>query len=207
MYKVFIQDKPIFFISEDEITNNDGIFIRSSLALEHRDYVLRKVAKLPAGMSVYIVADDPASGIESFFSEYEMIEAAGGIVKRKDEYLFIKRNGLWDIPKGKMEAGEEPEISAIREIEEECGIKGPEVNDLVLITYHTYAYKGIPTIKKTYWFALTYDGPKKGKPQLEEGITKVSWKKAEKLEKVLENTYASITDVVHAYFAKDAIAE
>jgi len=200
MYKVFIQDKPIFFISPDEITNNDGIFIRSELARQHQDYVFRMVAKLPAGVALYILSEDPSAEIGAFFSDYQMVEAAGGIVKRKDEFLFIKRNGLWDLPKGKMEDGESPEVCAKREIEEECGIEGPEVKELVLITYHTYAYKDIPTIKKTYWYALTYDGPKKGTPQLEEGITRVSWKKEEKMDKALQKTYASIVDVVRTYF-------
>ena len=36
MYKVFIQNKQIFFISEKEMKNYDGIFIREGLALAEK---------------------------------------------------------------------------------------------------------------------------------------------------------------------------
>ena len=138
--------------------------------------------------------------MELFFENHHKVEAAGGIVKRKEKYLFIKRNGLWDIPKGKLENNESPEEGALREIEEECGISNFTINKHITTTYHTYEYKGIPTLKKTYWFSFKYDGPKKGNPQLEEGITKIAWKKKEDMNKILENTYASIADVIHSYF-------
>jgi 8-oxo-dGTP pyrophosphatase MutT (NUDIX family) len=200
MYKVFIQDRPIFFISNAEMNNFEGIFITQNTANQMQALVLDLVDKTPPDVYVFITGEDPALGIETFFSNYDQVEAAGGIVRRKDKYLFIKRNGRWDIPKGKMERGENPRETAQREIEEECGIVGPEVGPLILVTYHTYDYKGKPTIKKTYWYELTYDGPRKGTPQLEEGITKVSWKNADKIDKVLENTFVSIMDVISAYF-------
>lgn len=200
MYKVFIQDRPIFFITEDEISNNTGIFVPQSLAEKHNAYLQNLVQETPQDLSIFILCTDPDSALSLFFEGFDRVEAAGGIVKRKDKYLFIKRFGMWDLPKGKMDPGETPEITAKREIEEECGIQNPEVKELILITYHTYLYKGIPTIKKTYWYELTYDGPKEVKPQEEEGITKVSWKGKDKLEKVLQQTYGSIQDVLSAYF-------
>jgi len=203
MYKVFIQDRPIFFISSAEIKNFEGIFITQDAANQMQGLILDLVDKTPRDIYVFITGEDPALGIETFFAGYDQVEAAGGIVKRKDKYLFIKRNGRWDIPKGKMEKGENPRETAQREIEEECGIEGPKVEGLILVTYHTYDYKGKPTIKKTYWYELTYDGPRKGTPQLEEGITKVSWKSMDKIDKVLENTFVSIVDVIAAYFHTD----
>ena len=44
------------------------------------------------------------------------------MVRKADAYLFILRNVVWDIPKGKLEKGETPELAAVREIEEECGL-------------------------------------------------------------------------------------
>ena len=200
MYKVFIQDRPIFFITEGEISNYDGILIPQVLGEKHNAYIRNLVQELPQEISIYILCSDPEAAISTFFEGFELIEAAGGIVRRKNKYLFIKRFGKWDLPKGKMDEGETPEITAQREIEEECGIAGPELKDLLLITYHTYAYQGRPTLKKTYWYAMTYDGPKDVKPQEEEGITKVSWKSKDKIGKVLDNTYGNITDVLNAYF-------
>lgn len=201
MYKVFIQDKPIFFIQNNDFSHYNGIFIPENLGKNHHAYFADLAKNLPEGLSVYVLCEDPARTVETFFSDHVLEEAAGGIVKRKNKYLFIKRNGLWDLPKGKMDEGETPEITARREIEEECGIVAPVVKDLILITYHTFSFRGRPTLKKTYWYELTYDGPKEVSPQLEEGITKVSWKKSDKLDKALANTYNSIRDVVHTYFA------
>ena len=53
------------------------------------------------------------------------VPAAGGIVQNEHrEVLFIFRKGKWDLPKGKMEKAERPEVAAIREVEEECGVTG-----------------------------------------------------------------------------------
>jgi 8-oxo-dGTP pyrophosphatase MutT (NUDIX family) len=200
MYKVFIQDRPIIFISVEEIAKFDGFFISHSIGEKHNQYILNLMSELPKGIQLYVFGENPKKEMISFFKDYEIIEAAGGIVKKDDKYLFIKRNGIWDLPKGKVEPSESTVMAAKREIEEECGIKNPTVNDLILITYHTYVYAGVPTLKKTFWYELSYDGSKKLKPQLEEGITKVTWIERNKVEKKYNKTYASIKDVMDAYF-------
>ncbi len=200
MYKVFIQNRPIFFISAKEIEKYDGIFVKEKFAITDKVELTELLTNLPTHLFLHIICENPEVTLSLFFENYQKIEAAGGIVKRKEKYLFIKRNGLWDIPKGKLESDETPEIGALREIEEECGITNFQLTEHITTTYHTYAYKGIPTLKKTYWYGFEYDGPKKGIPQTEEGITKIAWKKKEDLNKILENTYASIADVIYSYF-------
>ncbi|ULT24020.1 NUDIX domain-containing protein [Sphingobacterium sp. E70] len=57
-------------------------------------------------------------------SKLKIIKAAGGLVKNGDgDYLFIYRLGKWDLPKGKVEDNEKMKEAAVREVEEECGIK------------------------------------------------------------------------------------
>ncbi len=52
------------------------------------------------------------------------VRAAGGIVSAPDgSMLLILRNGRWDLPKGKVEPGETLLLAALREVEEETGIK------------------------------------------------------------------------------------
>lgn len=52
------------------------------------------------------------------------VRAAGGIVTAPDgTMLLIRRNGRWDLPKGKVEAGETLLQAALREVEEETGIR------------------------------------------------------------------------------------
>ncbi len=200
MYKVFIQNDPLFFVNVEKIHSLDGIFIRQSLANANRDYIFSLLGNTSRNTPVILFSDDPEGGISSFFEDYDFVAAAGGIVKRKEKYLFIKRNGIWDLPKGKIDEGENPEAAAIREIHEECGVLCEKVNELITITYHTYIYEGRPTIKKTYWYSLDYNGSKDLVPQAEEGITKVKWYGLKKIRKVRQETFASLVDVIDSYF-------
>ena len=53
-----------------------------------------------------------------------MIAGGGKVYNPKNEILFIFRNGKWDLPKGKAEAKETINLTALREVEEETGITG-----------------------------------------------------------------------------------
>lgn len=146
------------------------------------------------------VSPNPKSALKYFFSNFKKIKAAGGIVKSDDQQLFIKRNGKWDIPKGKMEKGEKPRETAIREIQEECGLEGNLTIDSKLMkTFHCYFMFDESVLKKTTWFVLNYDGSKIVKAQAEEGITEVVWLKKNQLAKVKKNTYSSVRDVLEYY--------
>ena len=54
-----------------------------------------------------------------------MIRAAGGVVARDGRVLVVHRPGHadWSLPKGKLEAGETWEAAALREVEEETGLR------------------------------------------------------------------------------------
>ena len=84
-----------------------------------------------------------------FCSHYQLIEAAGAVVvNSKSEVLWILRNGKWDLPKGKVEKEEKVEDAAVREVEEECAVRGINRGALLGVTYHTYLYKGEAIKKK-----------------------------------------------------------
>jgi len=132
------------------------------------------------------------------FEGYELIEAAGGLVQKNNKYLFIKRNGKWDIPKGKLEKGEGVESAAVREIEEECGLEQPIINSHLINTWHTYELKNKRILKKTYWYLLTAkDDDRELIPQEEEGITEVKYLALNELEEVRKNTFTSIIEVIN----------
>ena len=202
MYKVFIENRPIIFAQNDALLTNTYCIASELLEKGEEDLALI-VKSVPKKKNIVVLSDQIEEEFARIFSEYDFIEAAGGIVKRKKKYLFIKRNGFWDIPKGKLEKKESIEEGAIREIEEECGIAGPIIVSRVGITYHTYRYENKPTIKKTYWFAMEYEGPKQLKGQLEEGITKVEWLKIDELDKVKKKTFPSILEVIQLYFEQN----
>lgn len=135
------------------------------------------------------------------FKDHNFIEAAGGLVQSNQKFLFIKRQDVWDIPKGKLEKNEEVEAGALREIEEECGFKPGDlrINKKLMDTWHTYQHKGDRVLKKTHWFLIEeLNSNKDLKPQEEEGITEVKYFGREEFDIVLSNTYLSIADVISA---------
>jgi 8-oxo-dGTP pyrophosphatase MutT (NUDIX family) len=202
MYKVFIENRPIIFLQNNPSEENSYTLQAEKIESLEND-VLPLLKVLPENQVLYIICADEQATFYRLFYSYEKISAAGGIVRRKNKFLFIKRNGFWDIPKGKLEKGETPQIGAIREIEEECSVFGMEIRQSICETYHTYQYKGIPTLKKTFWFAFDYTGTKEVVGQLEEGITKVKWFNLKELEKVRKNTFRSIIEVIDCYFVGD----
>lgn len=205
MYKVFIDNTALFITTEAPTDKENSVIIYSDDIRSIREAVFAWTDKIKNYDPVYLVTSKPDSAFAKMFEAFEYIEAAGGIVKKEDRFLFIKRHGYWDIPKGKLDTGESSDIGAIREIEEECGITNPTVDHLICTTYHTYKLKGKPKIKKTYWYALNYLGDETPIAQAEEGITKVKWFKAEDLFKVADNTFASILDVLQVYFVEKGI--
>ena len=80
------------------------------------------------------------------------------VVNRNKELLLIYRKGKWDLPKGKVEMGEDYEAAGIREVEEECGIIDPIIETFLCETYHTYVFKETNVLKKTMWYVMNYSG-------------------------------------------------
>ncbi|UKB81688.1 NUDIX domain-containing protein [Chryseobacterium sp. MEBOG07] len=132
-----------------------------------------------------------------------MIEAAGGLVNNPEgKILFIKRLGKWDLPKGKMEKGESREESAVREIEEETGLKDVELLKFINTTYHIYIERnGEKILKCTHWFEMNFDGEDTSTPQIEEGITEVAWKTTAQIEnEVFPSTFKNIQLIVQEFW-------
>ena len=134
---------------------------------------------------------------KDFCSKFIMIEAAGGLVFNKDgDILMIFRNGKWDLPKGKLEIGESVEECAIREVEEESSIVGLYITEKIIETYHTYSLKGEEILKRTYWYKMRTNFDGELSPQIEEGITKVSWIDKDQISEKIKNSYGNISDVL-----------
>ncbi len=69
------------------------------------------------------------------------VEAAGGVVLRGSteapEVLVVHRVRYddWSLPKGKLDPGEAHEAAAVREVEEETGIRAEVVEELSQVVY------------------------------------------------------------------------
>ena len=126
------------------------------------------------------------------------IKAAGGLVSNdENKFLFIFRLGKWDLPKGKLDENEKAKACAVREVEEETGIKVFKAGDKICNTYHIYGNNGgVPYLKKTSWYKMKGESQAELRPQLEEDITEVRWLGLSEFEIVKNNTYPLILDVL-----------
>ena len=68
-----------------------------------------------------------------------------------------KPEGLWALPKGKIDPGERPEETAVREVREETGVEGTLVEKLGHVKY-TYTRRGGERIFKIVSFYLLRAG-------------------------------------------------
>ena len=201
MYKIYINDLPFFIANPENFEKNSDLVFVSDLA-STEPQALRAMINLLKDKEVkgvFISTDNPEEMFEVFAKEFHIIEAAGGIVKNeKDETLFIKRLGKWDLPKGKIEKGEEIKEAAIREVEEECGVRGLKITSEAKMSYHTYPYKGQTALKITYWFTMECQDQDLV-PQTEEDITAAVWLSPKEFPEVLKNTYPNIEDLMATF--------
>ena len=198
MYKVFVNDKVIYFTKNKENLNKDSNGLKLNFfspSLTKSIYGL--VSEDEQINYVIIAVENPELAFNEFKNYFQSITAAGGIVKNeKGETLFIYRLDKWDLPKGKMEIGENTLETALREVEEECGVTGLAIERRLKDTFHIYEREKKVYLKETHWYAMNTNFKGQLIPQLEEGITEVAWLGEEEIKtKVLKNTYTSILDL------------
>jgi len=192
MYKVFYNEKAIT-LSEKPIAN-----VKKTLKFSTESQFEEALAFLrnTSAKEVNIYYHNLEKLWLKFRSFFDYLEAAGGLVfNSQQEILFIYRLEKWDLPKGKVEPGETTEIAAVREVEEECGIRNLKINKFLTKTYHIYFQKNLK-LKATYWYEMDYDGNEKLTPQTEEGIGIAEWKPKSEIPEILDKTYENIKIVL-----------
>ena len=87
----------------------------------------------------------------------EQVEGAGGVVVRDDGRIAVVHRPKyddWSLPKGKLDEGETHEQAALREVEEEIGLRCTLGRELPEARY--YDNKGRP--KRVRYWAMSVDG-------------------------------------------------
>ncbi|MBU1084789.1 MAG: NUDIX domain-containing protein [Candidatus Beckwithbacteria bacterium] len=84
--------------------------------------------------------------------------SAGGVVYLGDKWLVCKHSGYhkWGLPKGLVEKGESLEDTALREVEEECGIKCKIVEKITVPERYVYVFDGVKVFKQVNYFLMEY---------------------------------------------------
>ena len=92
----------------------------------------------------------------------EAVRAAGGLLFRQAadgpvEVVLVHRPAYddWTFPKGKLDPGETDADAAVREVEEETGLRSRPVRDLGTTSYHDS--RGRPKTVR-YWEMTAIDG-------------------------------------------------
>ena len=122
----------------------------------------------------------------------DIVKAAGGVVVRCKKILFIKKNGRWEFPKGRLKKRANRKKTAIREISEETWIKKKHLNIIkpLIPTNHHNKINGSTVVKETSWFLIEYSGDPKRRliPEKKEGITKCKWFTLDELVLMLKDS-------------------
>ncbi|MEZ4796012.1 MAG: NUDIX domain-containing protein [Flavobacteriaceae bacterium] len=192
MYKVFVNDKPVILTSE---ISEDKLYKTYPLKYVDLPRVVRDLRKGNT-KGVYLYHKNKDKLLQKFLKKFPNVIAGGGkVYNAEGKILFIYRNDKWDLPKGRIENNESIEVGAIREVEEETGVKNLTITKPLKTTYHIFKRNRRYRIKITYWFEMqtSYDGELQ--PEASEGITKVKWIGKKKQAKALKNSYANIREL------------
>ncbi len=189
MYKVFVNDKPLFLTNQIFKETDFQLFLLDSVDIKQLIVKIfqNKIHK------AYLYYPDEKVIMKKLKDKIPVNKAGGGLVyNQKGEVLFIFRNGKWDLPKGGIEKKEEIEDTAIREVEEETGVTGLKITRKLQKTYHIFKRNGNYKLKITHWFEMqtNFEGTPAG--QLDEGIEKVEWKNPAQIQEALDNSYENI---------------
>ncbi|REA63124.1 NUDIX hydrolase [Dyadobacter luteus] len=137
---------------------------------------------------------------------FKVIKAAGGVVVKDGKWLFMFRRKKWDLPKGKLDKGENSKQAAVREIEEETGVKAV-IRDRVCTTWHTYSLNNSRILKRTKWYLLDCTDDSAMAPQADEQIEKLSWLTQTEGQAILVNSFSSIRYVVDSLKKQQEVKE
>jgi ADP-ribose pyrophosphatase YjhB (NUDIX family) len=204
--KIFFDNKPLFLCDDVDVSlqpylhHDDAIFIDefSSQAVKS---MVHEMEQPNIHTGIYFHKDFEALK-KAFFKKFTLIFAAGGFVQNeKEEVLMMFRRGKWDLPKGKLDKKESMEDCAVRETEEETGLKNIKLLSPLMTTYHTYHEGSRHILKETKWFKMKVSGNQMLIPQADEGISKLEWLNNDGIKKYQSNSFPSVQDVLEAGFS------
>ncbi len=140
--KIYFGDKPLFLCDaidrdiEPFVHHDDAVFI-DELDTHTIKSMIHEMQQPKVHAGVFLHTDLAALK-KAFWKKFTVIQAGGGLItNQKDEILLIFRRDKWDLPKGKLDKGETLEQCALREVQEETGLRKVTLQSPLTETYHT----------------------------------------------------------------------
>jgi 8-oxo-dGTP pyrophosphatase MutT (NUDIX family) len=207
-YTIYFGDAPLFLTDQldaemQEIMHHDDGVYMDELSHPAIKSMIHEMKNPQHHAGVYYHANLEELK-KQFWKQFTIIKAAGGLVENdQGDLLMIFRRGKWDLPKGKLDDGETLEACAVREVEEETGIRNTVLKKPFATTYHVYDEFGKHILKESYWYTMHSPGKQDPVAQAEEQITAISWANKDQVRDLLTNTYPIVRDLVRLYWADE----
>ncbi|MEE4178078.1 MAG: NUDIX domain-containing protein [Bacteroides sp.] len=198
MFTIYLIDKEIKITTlDDPLEGNLELWAEPSQAFPFWDY-FSKFLSTGEGSRMVLKSSNPQWLFRYAASFFTPHEAAGGLViNPQGQLLFIFRKGKWDLPKGHPNPGETTTETALREVEEECGIDQLSIKAPLSCTYHVFPWKNEQwALKKTTWFLMTTPSTRKPTPQVQEDIIRAEWIDHDQLPEIFNNVFGSVRELV-----------
>lgn len=197
---IFFENTPVYLIEDlvpykNDLHSNETLLI-NKFTNSWLEGFLQKQEWTNYG-KVIVLCKNISNLKKEFFQNFKIIKAGGGLVLNEmGELLLIFRRGKWDLPKGKLDKGERIDECAIREVQEETGLKKVDITKLSNSTYHIYYQQPNWIIKESIWFEMVANSNEQLIPQLEEDITEIKWVSLDQVKNYEQNMYPALISLI-----------
>ena len=199
--RIYYNDKPIILTTDRDAYINDNpaaedYHVFTGAELRRYEQALQDIER--PGIKGVIIEDISEEALLSqLHAMYMPIDAAGGVVYNEHgAILMIFRRGKWDLPKGKLDKGENIAECALREVHEETGLEQLTLGEKIDDTYHIYAQNNEQLLKQTTWYKMTGSSTDKLRPQKEENIIEARWVSEKDIAPLAAKSYEAIREVL-----------
>ncbi|HZF64438.1 MAG TPA: NUDIX domain-containing protein [Chitinophagaceae bacterium] len=205
MLRIYFGEKPLF-IGEDvakglQEFSSDEVVQLTKLSEDRVSYLIKQMEITGVKAGIIPLPEDEV--LLAIKRQFLYIQAAGGLAyNQQNQILLIFRRGKWDLPKGKLDDGEDLADCAVREVQEETGLHSVILQQPLATTYHTYHQDKEHVLKESTWYLMKADEKELLTPQIDEDIEQCLWVDLEQVNEYMKNTHPSIKDVVAAGLRK-----
>lgn len=195
--KIYYNNKPLILADSKEYLKKYSEYTHlSGASSAHFNEAIRLLERNDT--KGVLIVDENKEHLEKelLWAFYPLHSGGGVVLNESGDVLMIFRRGKWDLPKGKLDEGEDIEQCSVREVIEETGLKTVQIKHKVCNTLHIYPMNSKLVLKYTAWYLMQGSSKEQLLPQKEESIEHVMWVKPSEIPALLINSFETINDVL-----------